>query len=281
MEYFTSNIGCNIVEVDPDCNDAANYTLPGYLRNIDRYRDYGIRSLEFSHVTALDIDSASEIREFCRKIGMAPWSVHSENLNCSGEEALKDYLRVQKHCAEIAGALDAKVMVCHIPNIEPRAEELDRDLEILAKLADITRGCGLKLAIETDPAEYIIGLVDALNRRDVGINIDTGHSFLKDGGDVAETVRKIGKRLLTTHIQDNFGENDDHQPAGLGSIDWFAVLKALKETGYEGPLMMELTGPGVKAHRSDEYLRNFELEKEIIFSAGYLDFLSRKIMKKS
>ncbi len=274
-DYFSTNIGCNIV--DPDCDDAANYTLPVYLRNIARYRDYGIRSLEFSHVTVLDIDSASEIREFCRKIGMVPWSVHSEHLNGSGQEAVDDYLRVQEHCAEISRALDAKVMVCHIPNIEPRAEELDRDLEILAKLADITCGCGLKLAIETDPAEYIIGLVDALNRRDVGINIDTGHSFLKDGGDVAETVRKIGKRLLTTHIQDNFGENDDHQPAGLGSIDWFAVLKALKETGYEGPLMMELTGGGVKARRSDEYLRNFELEKEIIFSAGYLDFLSRKI----
>ena len=43
--------------------------------------------------------------------------------------------------------------------------------------------------------------------------------------------------------------------------------------------MMELTGGGVKARRACEHLRDFALEKEIIFAVAYLDFLSRKIRR--
>jgi sugar phosphate isomerase/epimerase len=224
----------------------------------------------------LNKDSAGEIREFCRKTGMVPWSVHSGHLNAPGKAALSKYLRTQTHCAEITRALAAKVMVCHIPNVEPRAAAPDRDIDVLTRVADITRAHGLILAIETYPADYIIKLADAINREDVGINLDTGHSYLYDSKDVASVARKIGKRLVTTHIQDNFGAHDDHQPAGLGKIDWLSTLKAIKKTGYSGPLMMELTGNGPKNHRSTENLRTFDLEKEIIFAAAYIQFLWRK-----
>jgi sugar phosphate isomerase/epimerase len=268
-------IGCNIV--DPLCDDSENYTLPVYLKNIAKYRNYGISHLEFSHVTMLSEDDAVEIREFCRINGMVPWSVHSEHLNAPGKAALAKYLRTETKCAEITKALDAKVMVCHIPNVEPRAAAFDRDLAVLSSVSDITRAHGLILAVETYPADYIIKLVDAIDRDDVGINLDTGHSYLFDSKNVASVARKIGKRLVTTHIQDNFGTNDDHQPAGLGKIEWFSTLKAIKKTGYSGPLMMELTGGGVKARRSTESLRTFELEKEIIYASAYLKFLWKKI----
>ncbi len=277
-DYSGSKIGCNIV--DPVCDEADNYTLSVYLKNIEKYREYGIFYVEFSHVTALDKESAVKINAFCRNVRTVPWSVHSEHLNDEGRQAMEKYMRIQTHCAEIARALGAKVMVCHIPNLKPRGEAFERDMDILTRLADITRRCGVRLAIETDPADYIIRLVDTINRDDVGMNLDTGHSFLKDGGDPAETARKIGKRLFTTHLQDNFGTHDDHQPPGLGRIDWLSTMRALKEIGYDGPLMMEMTGTANKQHRVDGYLKELQLEKEIIFAAAYLDFLNRKIKTK-
>jgi sugar phosphate isomerase/epimerase len=275
MKEFTGcSIGCNIV--DQHCDDETNYTEDIYMKNIAMYREYGIRHLEFSHVKFIDEAAAGRIREFCRNIGIIPWSIHSEHLNAPGDEALVKYMETQTHCARIAKALDTKVMVCHLPNVAPRAADLKRDVAILTQLADITRSFGLKLAIETPPYEYIIKVVDEINRDDVGINLDTGHTFL-EGHDPGEVVKKIGKRLFTTHMQDNFGVNDDHQPAGLGKIDWRSLLRGLKEIGYQGPLMMELTGEGVKARRSTLELRDYPLEKEIMLAQAYLEYLWNKV----
>jgi sugar phosphate isomerase/epimerase len=272
------NIGCNIVY--PDCEDVEQYNEALYLKAIPKYKEYGFSHIEFSHVMKLDEASAGRLREYCRMVGIIPWSIHSEHLNAAGAKALKKYLTIQRHCCKVAKALDAKVVVCHIPNVEPRAKAFERDLDILTQLADITREYGLKLAIETPPYDYIIKLVDAIDRGDVGMNLDTGHTFL-EGHDPALVARKIGKRLFTTHLQDNFGVNDDHQPPGLGKIDWLSTLTALNEVGYNGPLLMEMTGRGVKRRRSVRELQDFELEKELIFAKSYLEYLYNKCNKKN
>jgi sugar phosphate isomerase/epimerase len=259
--------------VDPLCSEAEDYTLPVYLKNIAKYRGYGIRHLEFSHVTALDNGASLKIREFCRENGMVPWSVHSEHLN--DPNGLGEYLKIEEHCAQITSALDAKVMVCHIPNVEPRAKLVERDTDIISKVADLAHACGINLAVEVCmyDFEHVIKIVDAINRPDVGVNIDTGHCFCFNDRDVAKLIRITGKRLLTLHLQDNFGTNDDHQMPGMGRIDWKSTIRALKEVSYSGPLMMEMTGAGVKAHRIVKELRNFEIEKEIICGKAYLEYL--------
>ena len=70
--------------------------------------------------------------------------------------------------------------------------------------------------------------------------------------------------------------HDDHQAPGMGYIDWEQVVPAILETGYQGPLMMELTGMGCKAGRYVPQMRKFPLEKEIIVSASYLNFLLKE-----
>lgn len=274
INFIGCNVGCNIV--DPECDEGEHYTEQVYLKNIEVYRSYGITHIEFSHVTVINEEEAGRIREFCRKVGIVPWSIHSEHLNSPDQNAIDEYFRIQTHCSKIAKALDAKVVVCHIPNLEPRAGDMDRDLKILTQLADITREYELKLAIETPPYDYIIQLVDTINRDDVGMNLDTGHTFL-EGRNPDEVAEKIGKRLFTTHLQDNFGTNDDHQPPGLGKINWRKLLTALKKIEYNGPLMLELTGAGVKARRSTLELRTLELDKELLFAKAYLEYLSKTI----
>lgn len=262
--------GCNIV--DTLCDSGDSYTKDVYLKNIKKYSQYGVSHLEFSHVTVISEDDAKEIKDLALQLDITPWSIHSEHLNTPGQAALKDYLEIQEKCAKNAKALETRVCVCHLPNLEPRAKDLKRDIEILSRLADITAKHDLKLAIETPPYEYIIEIVEAIDRDDLGINLDTGHTFL-EGVAPARAARAIGKKLFTVHLQDNFGTNDDHQPPGLGKIDWRNVLKALKEIEYTGPLMLELTGSEVKSRRTDKYLRDFNFEKEILFAKSYLSYL--------
>ena len=69
---------------------------------------------------------------------------------------------------------------------------------------------------------------------------DLDHAQIR-GMQPAEAIRLMGKRLLTTHLQDNFGKNDDHLPPGCGTIDWPATIGALREVNYQGTLMVEIS----------------------------------------
>lgn len=271
-------IGCNIVV--PEADDIQMYTREVYLRAIPMYRDYGFRNLEFSHLMRLSPEDGLAIRERCRECGISPWSVHSEHLNEG--TGVNDYFAVQRHCAEVADALDARIMVCHLPNLSPRFD-FERAKNILTRLADITGEFRLKLAVENclrGDADFIIRLVDAIGRPDVGINCDTGHAFLYETQDVAGLIRRFGKRLFTTHLQDNFRENDDHQMPGLGYIDWYAVVRAIRETGYAGPLMMEMTGGAVKSRRTVPQLRKMDIDRELVCGRAYLEHVWEKTIEE-
>ncbi|MBY3246119.1 hypothetical protein HFO16_32930 [Rhizobium laguerreae] len=52
-------------------------------------------------------------------------------------------------------------------------------------------------------------------------------------------VEQFGDRLITTHINDNFGATDDHLLPFDGRIGWEAATRAIAATKYEPPLNME------------------------------------------
>lgn len=297
-------IGCNLVDTVSD-GVSGFYTRDAYRSVLNEYAHYRelIGALEFSHVTEISPEEAVEIGDLARELGFQTWSIHSEHLNVG--DRVENYLAVQKHEAEVCAALGCEVMVCHLPNLRPYVD-FERDLEVIGKVADLTHANGVRLAVETcvypdetggllPDAELVLQVVEALNREDVGINLDTGHCLLGQTGGREENLnrilsgsetqtlpdlaRRIGRKLFTTHLQDNFGMNDDHQAPGFGWIDWESLLPAILETGYRGPLMMELTGPTVKIRRTVPQMRNFPLEKEIVFAAGYLQFLLDKNLK--
>lgn len=279
MKYC--NIGCDIInEKVKDCN---SFTLERYLEVLPRYREADIRHIELSHLMALSEEDAVMIRKTCTLLGLSIWSVHSEHFNEEGGMSpggsyesctMDDYLEKQLHCAKIAHALTAQIFVCHLPNYtkSPRFD-LERNLQIMTQVADITSQYGLTLALENclhGDLDHIVFLLDKMNRPDVGINLDTGHYLFTQDGNIAGRISQLGKRLVSLHLHDNFGHHDDHLTPGVGCIDWQSVIKALRESPYEGPLMMELVGKVVKNNREDPFLRDFSFEKEIKMGSAYL-----------
>ncbi len=73
---------------------------------------------------------------------------------------------------------------------------------------------------------------------DLGICMDVGHARLM--GDVVDAIETCSGHLITTHLHDNRGRNDDHLVPGKGVIDWDATLLALQKIGYDGVWMFEL-----------------------------------------
>jgi sugar phosphate isomerase/epimerase len=80
-------------------------------------------------------------------------------------------------------------------------------------------------------------IVVEIDRPEVGLALDTGHAHLT--ASPAEETLAAGDRLWTTHVHDNDGRQDTHEPPGSGSIDWGSWVGSLDEVGYEGPVMLE------------------------------------------
>jgi sugar phosphate isomerase/epimerase len=149
-----------------------------------------------------------------------------------------------------------------------------RERELLREMGEEVAAWGGRIAIETmaglefqrcyadlpsELAEYIA----SIDHPNIGICIDTGHSFLgsnRMGWDFLDGVRTLAPYVFTFHLQDNFGRSvsphlglnhrspeswalglgDLHLPLGWGEIPFGPML-----TGIEFPrnpvLMMEVS----------------------------------------
>ena len=70
--------------------------------------------------------------------------------------------------------------------------------------------------------------------------MDLGHAEMRGSGDGAvNMIRTLRSRLQALHIHDNDRWHDNHQIPFSMSIDFDAIVKALKEIGYEGYFTLE------------------------------------------
>jgi sugar phosphate isomerase/epimerase len=117
---------------------------------------------------------------------------------------------------------------------------LVRSLEELWPAAERHR---VSLAVEVIPntlstPSSLVGLVESEIEARLGICMDVGHARLM--GDVVDAIEACSGHVITTHLHDNRGRNDDHLMPGKGVIDWDAALVAFQKVGYDGVWMFEL-----------------------------------------
>ena len=80
-------------------------------------------------------------------------------------------------------------------------------------------------------------LLAELDQPQLALALDTGHANLT--ASAAEETRAAGSLLATTHVHDNDGRQDSHEPPGHGTIDWADWGRALDSIGYDGPIVLE------------------------------------------
>ena len=126
----------------------------------------------------------------------------------------------------------------------PPASALARGLLELAEHAPAA-GSSVRVCVENmppgvHPGSRMAELAELLRELDhprLALALDTGHANLTAGA--AEETLAAGALLATTHVHDNNGRQDAHEPPGLGTIDWPAWGRALDAIGYAGPIMLE------------------------------------------
>jgi len=94
------------------------------------------------------------------------------------------------------------------------------------------------------------------------------------GAKPQDAIRVMGSKLINTHLQDGFGELDDHLPPGVGIADWAEIVNALREVKFNRPWMLEIVGR--KDGRKIPELRDFGLEKAMVLGISYLKYFAER-----
>jgi inosose dehydratase len=82
-------------------------------------------------------------------------------------------------------------------------------------------------------------LEQLLPRTQIGFCPDTAH-LAAGGGDPAAVIRRYRDRLALVHLKDVRLDPLEFLPLGQGSLDFADILSAVRETGYDSWLIVEL-----------------------------------------
>lgn len=118
-------------------------------------------------------------------------------------------------------------------------------LDTLRGFAAVCKETGLKMAIETIPLSWarntdaILRLLEKLGEDNVGVSYDVANITMS--GDLAEIFTyRLNKRIFNVQMADNHGVNNAHWRPGKGKNDFNALVRALDDVGYRGPVCLEL-----------------------------------------
>lgn len=263
-------LGCNTLYPHGRLKNPKDFVFEAQCQALRELAEAGFTHIEFSHTEPLQAEAVTRLGRECRRLGLTPWSAHCwvaiPAQEAEVSKAMPGLLTGLDHCER----LGVQVMVVHAaghnldmtkPDVrKPRA---DAHSSVLAPLAAKAAKNGVSIAIENcaplADLQFLAELVDSLNLPNVGFNIDTGHAQIHKL-DIPTALRLMGKRLLTTHLHDNFGQRDDHLPPGLGTIDWKRAFAAFREIGYARTLMVEISDcpPGREPEPKREYRQAYE-----------------------
>lgn len=234
------------------------------------HKTAGINTIEISvgNTQLADALDFKEARRLADKYGIELWSLHLPflpfNVIDPSVPALADYT-VKYFCSFIdkATEIGIKTIVIH-PSGEPIAES-DRPMRLecakksLGALAEYAKARGAVIAVEDLPrtclgrdSSDILELISA--HPDLRVCFDTNHLL---GESIADFIKKVGDKIITTHVSDYDEKNERHWLSGEGVIDWKALKDALIAIGYDGPWLYELgldgSLPTINRERRLEY----------------------------
>ncbi|MCX8052594.1 MAG: sugar phosphate isomerase/epimerase [Armatimonadetes bacterium] len=181
------------------------------------------------------------------------WSVHAPygryyDPSSPNPEAREGALAGYVDSIKVARRLGARVVVAH-PGVDivfdtPREIRVKYAAEILHRAAEIAGEYGVKIGIEPMPKreignslDEVLRIVEMIDLPNVGVTFDTNHLFPPEN--IPDMIRKVGELIVNVHVSDQDGVERHWMPFD-GKLDWHAVLEALVDAKYSGPLIYEI-----------------------------------------
>ncbi len=155
------------------------------------------------------------------------------------EYALRVAAELQSHCVSIwSGAA--------IEGTAPQEslDNLARNLQPILAAAD---RFGIDIGFEPEPGMFIdtLGGFERLRQwiehPRLRLTLDIGHLFCMGEVPIVDHISRAANSIVNVHIEDMRAGLHDHLMFGEGQIHFPPVIAAMKETGFTGPVCVELS----------------------------------------
>lgn len=216
------------------------------------YREAGISYMEVScsvaETSALDLPAVMGLAE---AYGVTVASLHlpfsqEMDLSRTNPDVRASVVAFQSELMKRGAAVGIPLFVIH-PSSEPiedgeRAARMACAKESLAILAELAESLGVTLTVEDLPRTCLGNCSDEMRELlsahpALRSCLDTNHLLEED---TAAYVRRVGDRIVTTHVSDYDFINERHWVPGEGKQDFLSILEALREVGYQGLWLYEI-----------------------------------------
>ncbi len=148
---------------------------------------------------------------------------------------------------------------------QSRQEAIDLFVEVLKPLAEHAEKLGVLLLIEPEPGlllettDQYLEVAEKVGAPSIGLNFDVGHAYCVQE-DLPRAIEKLAPQIRHYHFEDIAATRVHHHLVpGAGAIDFGEVVTAIRRTGYDGWLTVELypylDDPDAAARTALEVLR--------------------------
>lgn len=201
-------------------------------------------------------ETVLKIRDFCDKRNwekiLSGWG------GPYASERTEDCLYLTKANLETASILGAKVMRI-VPSgyqDDPRRYKIEWAVRNLKKTVELAESYEIIMGLETHPTisygSDIIEIIDRVDSEYLGVTLDTGNITRNSDGDptlpTLKAIELLAPKIVATHIRDiTYNREIVGDPSqrwqcvscGEGIVDFPAIARILKDSGYKGTLALE------------------------------------------
>ena len=237
-------------------------------KTLQRLQKYGYDGVELKGEP--ELYHPEEVKALCQKYGLEvfsiagiyPWPTQDRDLASPDVKVRKRAVDYLKSCIDLASQVGASLVIVvpsAVGKVNPEEKIQNEEEWIQAKelewgyavqsvriAAEYAHSREIFLAIEpinryetflVNTAEEGLKFVEEVNSPAVKIHLDAFHMNIEES-DLAKAIRRCGQLLVNFHVADS-----NRQAVGEGHIDFGAIIRALKEIHYQGPLTLEPLPP--------------------------------------
>lgn len=221
---------------------------------IRRLAKYGYRSIEIGGEP--DKYDLKEVRRLLaenglRCLGSISLMFTGLDLIQADEAGRAKTIQYLKDCVTMVTELDGDLMSIvpsEVGKVRAQADpetEWAWGVEGLKEVYDFAQKAGVRIAIEAlnrfetnfiSRHDQALALANAVGP-ECGVCLDAFHMNIEESN-FYDAIRNTGSRLYDFHVADN-----NRMAPGMGALDWAAIVRTLKETGYDGALTVEFVAP--------------------------------------
>jgi L-ribulose-5-phosphate 3-epimerase len=149
---------------------------------------------------------------------------------------------------QIAADLGVKKLSSHIGFVPPSSDpNYAAMLGRICEVASMLNERGMQLLMETgqETAPELLQFLNDLRCKNVRVNFDPANMILYGAGDPIEAIGILGRHIEQVHVKDATMSNSPGSvwgaevPFGSGEVPPKEFIRALKDAGFTGPLIIE------------------------------------------